>query len=108
MGANTPERAVQADLLAAGLRPATRLRTGWETAPHGQDIVVFWACLGASHLPPRTTRLAGLGAVLDALTGRYQLALHGASHLDGAPVCVRVSAQSAHARQMSEMTTTKA
>lgn len=45
--------------------------------------------------------MAGLGAVVDALAGRYQVALQGRCHADGEPVCVLVSGSTGHPRQMT-------
>jgi hypothetical protein len=54
--------------------------------------------------------MAGLGAVIDALAGRYQLPLQGTSYVDGGPVSGMRVGQSSYipARQTDQKAGTRA
>lgn len=79
-------------LLAAGLRPATPTRPGWsvQDGHNGAVAAVFWGIAAGDGHIGRPARIAGLGAVVDALTGRWNLTLDGRHWADGAPFCVLV------------------
>jgi hypothetical protein len=84
--------AVALHLMAARLPAATATRVGWYAQPHpGAIAAVFWTVSGQDAAAiSRPARMAGLGSIIDALVGRWDLALHGQHHADRAPICVIV------------------